>query len=133
MNLVPMRRAYRSVAFVLVLAACGGGDSAGPGTEVAVAGIWSGRVTLGGGTSATLRINISEHSGDVSGTCWLKASNYSLGLSLSGAYDSPSLAATISSQGYQPMQLTATVSETEMVGTLDESGFEGRAITLKRQ
>jgi hypothetical protein len=119
-----MRRAHRSVAFVLVLVACGGGDSAGPGTEVAVAGTWSGRVTLGGGTSATLRINISEHSGDVSGTGWLKVSTDSLGLSLSGAYDSPSLAATISSQGYHPMQLTAT---------LDVSGFEGRAITLKRQ
>jgi hypothetical protein len=69
----------------------------------------------------------------VSGTAWLKVSSDSLGLSLSGAYDSPSLAATISSQGYHPMQLTATVSETEMVGTLDESGFQGRAITLKRQ
>ena len=133
MSLVPMRRAYRGVAFVLVLAACGGGDSAGPGTEVAVAGTWSGRVTASNGVTATLQISISEHSSDVSGTGWLKLTSDSLGLSVSGSYDSPTLAATISSQGFQPMQLAATVSETEMVGTLDGSGFQNRAITLKRQ
>jgi hypothetical protein len=132
-SLVSMRQAYRCVAFVLVLAGCGGGESAGPGTGVDVAGTWSGRVTLSGSTASTLQISITEHGNDVSGTGWLKVTTDSLGLSVSGSYDSPSLTATISSQGFEPMQLTATVSETEMVGTLDGSGFENRAITLRRQ
>lgn len=133
MSLVPVRRARRCVAVVLLLAACGGGESAGPGTEISVAGTWSGRVTLGGSTTATLQVSVTEHDSDVTGTGWLKVTGDSLGLSVSGSYDSPSLTATISSQGFHPMQLTATVSETQMVGALDGSGFQGRAITLRRQ
>jgi hypothetical protein len=40
---------------------------------------------------------------------------------------------TISSQGFQPITMEATASETQLVGTLDGSGFQNRAITLRRQ
>lgn len=133
MGLVSVRHACRGVAFVLVLGGCGGGDSAGPGSAVDVAGTWSGRVSAANGMSATLEIDVSESASRLSGTGWLIVTGDSLGLSVSGSYDPPNMQAVISSQGFEPMDLTATVSEGEMVGTLDGSGFENRGITLKRQ
>lgn len=133
MGLVSVRHACRGVAFLLVLAGCGGGDSAGPGSAVDVEGTWSGRVSASNGMSATLEIDVGESAGKVSGTGWLIVTGDSLGLSVSGSYDAPTIDAVISSQGFQPMDLTATVSEGQMVGTLDGSGFENRAITLRRE
>lgn len=76
---------------------------------------------------------MTEQNRKVSGGGSLRIGSDSLGVSVSGSYAPPTVSVAISSQGFEPMDLTATVSETEMVGVLDGSGFENRMITLKRQ
>jgi hypothetical protein len=134
MSLVSTRQACLCVALTLTLAGCGGADGGtGPGNGPDVEGTWAGTVSAANGSSATLRISVTENNRNVTGLGWLRIATDSLGLSVSGSYTAPDIVATISSQGFEPMTLEATVSEDRMVGVLDGSGFENRAITLRRE
>jgi hypothetical protein len=134
MSLVSTRQACLCIAITLTLAGCGGGDGGtGPGNGPDVEGTWAGTVSAANGSSATLSISVTENNRNVAGLGWLRIATDSLGLSVSGSYTAPDIVATISSQGFEPMTLEATVSEDRMVGVLDGSGFENRAITLRRE
>jgi hypothetical protein len=125
-----------SCLFVLVgfaLAGCGSGESTAPTDSPDVAGTWSGKVASSTGATATLAFTVTEHDRKVSGSGSLTIGTSSLGLSVSGTYAAPTVSLTISSQGFEPMTLAATISQTDMTGTIDGSGFVNRAITLKRQ
>jgi hypothetical protein len=119
----------------LTVYGCGGdGGSSGPADGPNLDGAWSGPVTWPSGQNATLALSILESNGNISGTGTLTLGGAGLGLSISGSYSAaPDLTVTISSQGFQPITMVATASETQLVGTLDGSGFQNRAITLRRQ
>jgi hypothetical protein len=124
-----MRLASVAVVLCLVLSACGG--ESGP-SSVSVEDSWSGIVTLNG-ASVTLDMSLLENSGTVNGSGFLVAGSDSLPLTVHGSYDPPSVTLTLSSSGFQPATLTATVAENTMTGTLTGSGFQGSQITLNRQ
>ncbi|HEU5303131.1 MAG TPA: hypothetical protein VFU40_00680 [Gemmatimonadales bacterium] len=128
-----MRYALGRAPLALTLVGCGGGDSSGPSNAPEVTGSWSGQVAASNGQSATLAITVTETGGNVSGSGSLTAGTASLSLGASGTYAPPTLTLTLSAQGFEPMVLTATVEETRLVGVLNGSGFDNRAITMSRQ
>lgn len=113
-----------------LLLGCGGDDSSGPSTPE-VEGAWSGTVNPGG----TLVLNLSETNGNVSGNGTLTAPGFGVNISASGTYvrSTASASLTITSPGFEPMNLNATVTDTRMVGSLNGSGFNNAAISLDRQ
>ncbi len=94
-------------------------------------GAWSGTVNPGG----TLVLNLTETNGNVTGTGTLTAPGFGVNISASGTYvpSTASASLTLTSQGFEPMNLNATVTETRMVGSLNGSGFNNAAISLDRQ
>jgi hypothetical protein len=74
---------------------------------------------------------LSETTGTVSGTGTI-AGTTSIALTVTGTYSAPTVGLTMSSPGYSPMNLTATVSGKSMTGTLNGSGFSNAAITLTK-
>jgi hypothetical protein len=133
MRVRPAMSSRLCVALVLLVLGCGGGESSGPSDAAEVDGSWSGRVTAPNGQTATLTITLSENNRDISGTGSLAFGGSSLGLSVSGSHTPPNVSLTISSQGFEPMTLEASVADARMEGALDGSGFQNRAITLRRQ
>ena len=111
--------------------ACGG-DDGGP-TPVEAEGSWQGSTTSQSGQQSTLSFTITETDGTVSGSGNLAAPSESVALSASGTYTEPSLSITFTAQVFNPLNLSATVGETNMTGTLNGSGFLNSAITLNRQ
>lgn len=127
------RPIHLCVLFGLTTSGCGGEGSTAPNNAPEASGSWSGKVAAPSGVTATLTFNVTETNRKISGSGSLAIGASSLGLSVSGTYAPPTISLTISSQGYEPMSLEGTVSETGMIGTLDGSGFVNRAVTLKRQ
>jgi hypothetical protein len=123
-----MRRLILAAA--LALTACGG-DS-GP-ARIEAEGQWSGGIQDNGATIGHMTLTLVETSGAVTGSGNLTAGTLGLALTTSGTYAPPSLSLTVSAPGYNDMNLTATVGETSMTGTLNGSGFVNSGITLTRQ
>ncbi len=123
-----MRRIWL-VALALSMTACGG-DSNEPSTPE-VEGSWSGTVQ----PSGTLVLNLTETDGNVTGNGTLTAPGLGLPITASGTYTRSiaSTSMTLSSPGFETMNLNATITEQRMVGFLNGSGFTNAAITLDRQ
>jgi hypothetical protein len=98
-----------------------------------VAGAWRGPVQNNGATIATLSLTLNETSGSVRGNGALGNDLGSIVLNASGTYNSPNLSLTLSSVGFESVNLTATVGKADMQGTLNGSGFINDPITLTRQ
>jgi len=122
------RTAFSIAALLFFVAACGG-DSSGPKTTVA--GNWTGSGTTSGGSAFTLGLVLVENAGAVTGTGTL-AGGTSIALTVTGTYSAPSVGLTMSSPGFSPLNLTATVSGKSMTGTLNGSGFNNTAITFTK-
>ncbi len=113
----------------MLAAACGGDDSNGP-AQVEAEGSWSGSINNNGGTQiGTMTLTLTETGGTVSGTGNLASSDEGIAVSASGTYSQPSLSLNLAATGFETVNLTATVGEGTMTGTLNGSGFVNSAIT----
>ena len=115
----------------LAVAGCGGDDGGSGPSHPSIEGHWSGTVNPGG----TLVLNLAEDDGNVTGTGTLTATGLGLAIDVTGTYTRSTADAslTLSSEGFEPMNLNGTVTETKIVGALNGSGFQDAAISLTRQ
>lgn len=124
-----MRRLLILLAFAL---ACGG-DSNEP-TRIEAEGQWSGPINNNSGTPlGTMVLTLVETAGAVTGSGNVTAGTESLAITTTGTYAPPNLSLTLSAPGFNDMNLTGTVAETALTGTLNGSGFVNAAIALTRQ
>jgi hypothetical protein len=123
---------YLLVGLMLFLAGCGGGDGATEPDEPHVEGQWNGPINTDVG-SGSLALTLTEGDGTVSGTGTLSVSGDALALTVTGTYVPPNVSLQMTSQGFEPMNLSGEVAEDEIDGTLNGSGFVNIAVTLTRQ
>ena len=117
----------------MLTAACGGDGSSGP-TRVEAEGSWTGSIKDNSGSQVgTLTLTLTETNGSVSGNGNLASSSEALAVTASGTYSPPNLSLNLSAPGFETVNLSATVGEQTMTGTLNGSGFVNSGITLNRQ
>ncbi len=122
---------YLVVGLALLIAACGDGGSTEPDVPD-VQGQWNGSFNTNVG-SGTLALTLNEANGNVTGTGTLGTAGDALALTVTGNYAPPNVSLQMTSPGFEPMNLSGTVSEDEIDGTLNGSGFVNIAVTLARQ
>ncbi len=125
-----MSRLARVLACALLLASCGGGDKTGP-TPIEVQGTWQGSLT--DGSNATISLTLAETAGTVTGSGNLATSATAIAVTVTGTYAEPHVSLTLAAPGFNNTNLSATVGETSMSGTLNGSGYVNAALTLTRQ
>ena len=123
---------YLMVALMLLAAGCGGGDSSTEPDDPEVEGQWNGPINTDGG-SGSLALTLTETDGTVSGTGTLSVTGDALALTVTGTYAAPNVSLQMTSQGFEPMNLSGEVTDEEIDGTLNGSGFVNIAVTLTRQ
>lgn len=110
--------------FVALLAvACS--DSTGPAPRVT--GNWSG--TVG---SASLTLQLTQTDAAVSGTGAFSGPGGSAAMTATGSYIKPTVSMTLSSPGFEPINITGTLNGDALNGTANGSGFINSAVTLTR-
>jgi hypothetical protein len=120
------------LALLVFVAACGG-DSTGP-TKIEAEGAWQGTINDNGGNQiGTMSLTLTETSGNVSGTGNLSNAGTGIAVTASGTYSQPNLSLNLTTPGFSATNLTATVGQRTMTGTLNGSGFVNSAITLQRR
>jgi hypothetical protein len=119
------------LALALLTAACGG-DSSGP-SRIEVEGTWSGQFSTSGGTPVTLTMTLIETNGSVTGNSTLVTTGGSIAETVTGTYSPPQVSLQFHSAGFEDSNLSGTVGETTLTGTLNGSGFNNISITLSRQ
>lgn len=124
-------RALAACILVYGIAACGG-DSNGP-KRIEVEGSWSGTVVDDNGASDGLSLALTETNGSVTGNGTFIAGTTSVAVQASGTYAPPTVSLTISAPSFEPVNLTASVDESKMAGTINGSGFLNAAVNLQRQ
>jgi hypothetical protein len=97
-----------------------------------VDGQWNGPINTNVG-SGSLALTLNDAGGNVSGTGTLSVSGDALALTVTGNYAPPNVSLQMMSPGFEPMNLSGTVSEDEIDGVLNGSGFVNIAVTLTRQ
>jgi hypothetical protein len=123
---------YLLVGLTLLIAACGGDSGPTEPDVPEVEGQWNGPITTNLG-SGSLALTLNEASGTVTGTGTLSVTGDALALTVTGNYAPPNVSLQMTSAGFEPMNLSGTVSEDEIDGTLNGSGFVNIAVTLTRQ
>jgi hypothetical protein len=86
-----------------------------------------------GSVLGTLSMTLTETSGTVTGNGNISSPSLAEAINVNGTYTEPNLSVSLTSQCCNPINLTATVGETTMTGTLNGSGFINATITLTRQ
>jgi hypothetical protein len=125
-----MLKRVLALAGALALGACGG-DNNGP-ARIEVEDSWAGTISSGG-ASGSLSFTLTETDGAVTGSGSLVAGGDAVSLVVAGSYSPPTVSLTLTADGFESMNLTATVAEESMTGTLNGSGFVNTAFTLQRQ
>lgn len=120
------------LAVALCVVSCGGDTPTEP-APIAVQGTWNGPVQVTSSSSGSMALTLTETNGTVSGSGTLAASGGSVAVTANGTYVPPTLSLTISAPGFSDLNLTATVGEQQMTGTLNGSGFLNSAVILNRQ
>ncbi len=123
---------YLLVGLMLLVTGCGGGDGSTQPDDPEVEGQWNGPINTDGG-SGSLAVTLTETDGTVTGTGTLSVTGDALALSITGTYAPPNVSLQMSAPGYEPMNLSGEVSDEEIDGTLNGSGFVNIAVTLRRQ
>jgi hypothetical protein len=118
-------------AMLVALAVGCGGDSNGPSTPK-VSGQWTGPINTSTG-SGTLSLTLNDAGGNVTGTGTLSVPGDALALTVTGNYSAPNVSLQMTSPGFEPMNLSGTVDDRKIQGTLNGSGFVSIAVTLDRQ
>ena len=122
---------YLLVGLTLLTAACGGDGGSTEPDVPEVEGQWNGPVISDVG-SGSLALTLNEASGAVTGTGTLSVTGDALALTVTGNYAPPNVSLQMTSPGFEPMNLSGTLSEDEIDGTLNGSGFVNIAVTLTR-
>ena len=123
-----MRAAF--CGLLLILGACS--DNSGP-SRIEVEGSWSGQFATSGGTPVTWNMTLIETNGAVTGNSTLVTSSGSIAETVSGTYSPPTVSLQFSSAGFEDSNLTGTVGQSTIQGTLVGSGFNSIPVTLTRQ
>jgi len=123
---------YLVVGLMLLAAGCGGGDGTTEPNEPEVEGRWNGPINTNVG-SGSLALTLTETDGTVTGNGTLSVTGDALALTVTGTYAPPNLSLEMTSAGFEAMNLSGEVSEEEIDGTLNGSGFVNIAVTLTRQ
>lgn len=116
----------------LLLATAGCGDSGTePRADPTVSGSWT-------GTSQGVTVNLVLNEGTggaVAGSGNISGGELNLALIVrQGTHAYPNLTLVLGAQGYEDMNFTGTLlSETQIAGTLNGSGFDGFNLNLARQ
>jgi hypothetical protein len=118
-----MRRLLAVVALAVVVAC----DSFNPLVDNTVTGTWRGT------TAAQTFIVVMQQSGTiVAGTGTVTAAGVTRNLSVSGTFNQPTFAGTLTPDGGQAITLQGTVEGRSLVGTLSGGGFNGEGLALTR-
>jgi hypothetical protein len=80
-----------------------------------------------------LALTLNESDGTVTGTGTLSTAGDAIALTITGNYAPPNVSLQMNAAGFEPMNLSGTVAEDEIDGTLNGSGFVNIAVTLARQ
>ena len=120
------------LTLVLLTAACGGGDGSTEPDDPEIEGQWNGPITTDVG-SGSLALTLTETDGTVTGTGTLTVPGDALALTVTGTYAPPNASLQMNTQGFEPMNLSGEVTDEEIDGTLNGSGFVSIAVTLTRQ
>jgi hypothetical protein len=123
---------YLPLALMLALTACGGDGGSTEPDIPEVTGQWNGPVNTSGG-SGSLALTLNESDGTVTGTGTLSTAGDALALTITGNYAPPNVSLQMNAAGFEPMNLSGTVAEDDIDGTLNGSGFVNIAVTLARQ
>jgi hypothetical protein len=113
-----------------ITASAGGKSSTSKATVTSMpTGPWQGTLI-----NAALTMTLSETGGVISGTGNIIFGGVqSLPLTYTGTYNAPNITITATPAGFQPFTITAVVSLTSMVGTINGSGFVNEPLTLTKQ
>ncbi len=123
---------YLLLALMFALTACGGDGGSTEPVIPEVTGQWNGPVNTSGG-SGSLALTLNESDGSVTGTGTLSTAGDAIALTITGNYAPPNVSLQMNAAGFEPMNLSGTVTEDEIDGTLNGSGFVNIAVTLARQ
>jgi hypothetical protein len=85
------------------------------------------------GAVATLTFTITQTEGRVAGNGAFSDGARSLSVVVTGTYHSPEVTLSIRSAGFESADLTGTVDDLRIIGSLNGSGFVQQAVTLERQ
>lgn len=120
--------AWASAALLFVFAAC---KDQAPPPPPTVNGFWTG--TSG---SMTLSLTLAQNSAAVTGSGQVSVPGEAIALTVqSGTFVHPTLSATLAATGYEPMNYTGTMSQSnanQIVGRLNGSGFQNESVVLTR-
>lgn len=120
-----------ALATALFLAACGGDN--GPSTPNAE-GSWNGPVNDNTGAPiATLQMTLTETNGTVAGTGNLNNAGTAVAITVTGTFTAPQASLNLAANGFSPINMSVTVGQTNMTGTMNGSGFVNAAVVLTRQ
>ena len=125
-----MRRMLFS-ALVAMALACGGDGGNEPSVPDAQ-GQWNGTINTSGG-SGSLALTLNEAGGNITGSGTLTVPGNAIALTVTGNHAHPNISLQMSSPGFEPMNLGGTLSDTQIQGVLNGSGFVNIAVTLTRQ
>jgi hypothetical protein len=131
-----MRKIIIAAVFVLAITACGS-DSSEPTlpAKPSVTGTWRATVTGSSGTSSNITVTLNHDtiSNAITGSGSFSQGTASAVLTVQGFYATPQVTLTMSAQGFQSMTATATHNASQIVGTLNGSGFSNAALVLSKQ
>ncbi|MDQ3207264.1 MAG: hypothetical protein M3Q37_01500 [Gemmatimonadota bacterium] len=80
-----------------------------------------------------MQFTLQENSGSVSGSGSLSSAEEAIAVQVSGTYTEPNVALTLTASGFEPISISAVVSETSLTGTANGSGFVSSAVSMTRQ
>lgn len=123
---------YLLFALTLAIAACGGDGGSTEPDIPEVTGQWNGPINTSG-AAGTLALTLNESDGTVTGTGTLSTAGDALALTVTGNYAPPNVSLQLNASGFEPLNLSGSVTEDEIDGTLNGSGFVNVAVTLARQ
>lgn len=120
---------WRAVFALLLLSTACSGDN-GP-SRIEVEGTWRGTFTDKGDVGG-IQMTLQEANGAVTGAGSLSITD-ALAVTVTGTYSPPHVSLTLSAPGVENVNLSGTVGETTLDGTLNGSGFFGSGLTMHRQ
>jgi hypothetical protein len=125
-----MRKTLFSALLAMAMA-CGGDGGNEPSIPDAE-GQWNGPINTSSG-SGNLTLTLNGAGGNITGSGTLTVPGDALSLTVTGNHVHPNISLQMSSAGFEPMNLGGTLSDTQIQGVLNGSGFVNIAVTLTRQ
>ncbi len=120
------------LAALVALAAGCGGDGGSDNTPT-LDGLWVGTINTNGG-AGELSLTLNEgNNGQVTGTGTLTVVGDAVALTVTGNYSPPSVSLQMTNPQFEPANLTGTVSNDQIKGSLNGSGLVSIAVTLDKQ